>query len=195
MANPDNSIIAQLQNLNTARELMPNLTDWGVKDFSCSIHSLGMTYLTLLGNHLGYVGVAEVPTPKNGQYAYIGDDIRSDSVWFNRETRLPTLIAEFERYSGVIDQSKLESKVKNLLLAHNRWDGKPEYLVLAYWTKGISSFPKYENLQQIISKGFKTPAQEPVEGTSRQKLLLLQFWMRENSDQKLYLSEIVVRGN
>lgn len=190
---PDTSIVAQLQSLETARELMPILTDWGIKDFSCSIHSLGMTYLTLLGNHLGYVGVAEVPIERSGQYANIGNDVRSDSIWFNRD-RLPILIAEFERYSGDSDQSKLESKVKNLLLAHNRWDKKPEYLVLVYWTKGLPSFPNYETLREIINKGFKTSAQEFVEGTNRRKLLFLQFVMRENN-HLLSLSEIVVRGN
>jgi hypothetical protein len=191
----ENPIISQLKSLKTASELMPILTDWGITDFSLSIHSLGMTYLTLLGNHLGYVGVAEVPTPKSGKYAHIGDDIRSDAVWYDRQTCVPILVAEFERYNGSTDQSKLEGKVKNLLIAQHRWGETVKYLVLAYWTKGLTSLPQHTNLQQIITRGFLTPAKELVIGTSTKQLLLLQFVMRENNNGLLYLSEIMMRGN
>jgi hypothetical protein len=96
---------------------------------------LGISYLTLLGDRLGYVSVTEVPAPCTGKYAYVGNDIRSDAVWFNRLTKEPSAITEFERYSGKEDNLKLENKAKNLLLAYHRWSVKAELLILAYWTK------------------------------------------------------------
>ncbi|MGV0107600.1 hypothetical protein NSTCB13_06490 [Nostoc sp. DSM 114160] len=193
----ESAITTELQNLKTAQNLLPiwNI-QWGVEDLGLSIHSLGMTYLALLGNHLGYVGVAEVQALQKGQYAYIGDDVRSDAVWFDQTTHSPFLIAEFERYSSVEDQSKLEGKVKNLLLAQHRWQETAELLLLAYWTKRLISPPEHSNFQQIINRGFETQAKERVKGSSRGQLLVLEFAMRKNINPSIYhLSEIILREN
>ncbi len=109
-------IVAQISNLETAQELLPIWTDWGIEDRGVLIHSLGVTYLTLLGNRLNYVSVTEVPAPCEGKYDRVGNEIRSDAVWFDRITQAPIAIAEFERYSGKEDNLKLENKVKNLYL-------------------------------------------------------------------------------
>lgn len=163
-----------------AQELVPLWTKgWGVKDRGVLIHSLGVTYLTLLGNRLNYVSVTEVPSPYEGKYACVGNEIRSDTVWFDPITQAPIAIAEFERYSGKEDNLKLENKVKNLLLAHYRWSVKAELLILAYWTKKLTS-PHGLQLQKIIDRGFVTPAGENVAGSRTSKLFLFQFVMREN---------------
>jgi hypothetical protein len=187
--------ITELQNLKTAQELLPIWTDlWGIEDTGLSIHSLGMTFLTLLGNYLGYVGVAEVPALQKGNYAHIGGDVRSDSVWFDKTTHLPVLIAEFERYSEAADQSKLEGKIKNLLLAQHRWHETAEILLLTYWSKKLISPPEHSNFQQIVYRGFHTPAKEWVKGSSG-RLVILEFFMREKSNRLLYLSDIIHREN
>lgn len=186
-------IVAQIGNLETAQELVPIWTkDWGVKDRGVLIHSLGVTYLTLLGNRLNYVSVTEVPAPYQGKYARVGNEIRSDAVWFDRITQAPIAIAEFERYSGKEDNLKLENKVKNLLLAHHRWSVKAELLILAYWTKKLTS--SNSKLHRIIHQGFVTPAGENITGSRTSKLFLFQFVMRENRDL-LYLADILTREN
>ena len=172
-------IVAQIGNLETAQELVPIWTkEWGVKDRGVLIHSLGVTYLTLLGNRLNYVSVTEVSSPDRGKYACVGNEIRSDAVWFDRITQAPIAIAEFERYSGKEDNFKLENKVRNLLLAHHRWSVKAELLILAYWTKKLTS--SNSKLHRIIHQGFVTPAGENITGSRTSKLFLFQFVMREN---------------
>lgn len=188
------SIIAtELQNFQTA-EILPILTDWGVQDEGVCIHSLGVTFLTILGHRLGYVAVAEMPAPKQGKYAHVGDDVRSDSVWFDRASRYPLLIAEFERYNGFVDKTKLEGKVNNLLLAQHRWNETAELLMLAYWTKGLVSLPEHAELGQIIKRGFETQAKERVFGCMKGKLVFFQFVMRETRDGLLHLAQIIHRG-
>ena len=187
-----NKIITEISDLETARKLLPIWTDWGIEDYGVLIHSLGVTYLTLLGDRLGYVSVAEVPAPCKGQYAFVGDNVRSDSVWFERTTQVPLMIAEFERYSGKEDGSKLENKVRNLLLAQHRWETKAELLILAYWTKKLVSLPQNLKLDQIIKQGFTTKAGEIVKGNRKGRLFLFQFFMKEKNNL-LYLSNILTR--
>lgn len=192
--NSEKTIVAELQNLQMARAILPIWTDWGVQDEGVSIHSLGVTFLTTLGHRLNHIAVNEMPAPKQGRYAHVGDDVRSDSVWFDRTRQFPLLIAEFERYSGSSDKTKLEGKVKNLLLAQHRWNKAAEFLVLAYWTKGLLSLPEHANLQQIVKGGFETSARERVFGCTKGKLVFIQFVMREKQGNLLYLSDIIQRG-
>jgi hypothetical protein len=67
------TLVAELQNLQTAREILPIWTDWGVQDEGVSIHSLGVTFLTTLGYQTDHVAVNEIPAPKQGRYAHVGD--------------------------------------------------------------------------------------------------------------------------
>src|SRR5262249_28080362 len=91
----------------------------GVADTSCALHSIGMTYWNLLGTMFGFDAIAEMPAPAEGAYAFVGDDVRNDSVWFEPTTDLPSVLVEFERYSGQLDEGKLAGKVNSLLLAHH----------------------------------------------------------------------------
>lgn len=185
---------AKLQDLQLVREVLPMWTDWGVEDSGVLIHSLGITLLTAVGQHLGYVAISEVPTPCQGAFAYIGD-VRSDSVWFDRTSRAPVLIAEFERYSGSDEHKlKLENKVKNLLLAQHLCSATSTgFLLLAYWTKGLASLPNHTELQQIIQHGFETRSKQKVLGCNS-RLLFLQFVMHENQKNLLHLTKIIARG-
>ena len=182
-------------NVDVAQQLLPIWTDWGIADVSCSIHSLGTSFITLLGNKLGYVSVSEFPVPRLGQYANTGDEIRCDSVWFERKRQTPILIAEFERYNGISDQRKLEGKVKNLLLAHQRWGKEPQWLVLAYWTQGLASLPTHTRFENIIQHGFETPERLRVPGTNKGRLLCLQFINEEHSQKYFRLTKIIQRGS
>lgn len=173
---------------------MPILTDWGVQDSGIWVHSLGCSLWTLLGSRLGFVSTSEAPAPARGPYGFVGVDVRSDSVWFDRESREPRLLLEFERYGGLIDAGKLSGKVKNLLLAHHRWAEAAELLVLAYWTNGLASLPQHSKLVRVIREGFDTPARERVYGSSEVSLLFFQFVMREDRDGLLRLTEIIERG-
>jgi hypothetical protein len=104
------------------------------------------------------------------------------------------LLAEFERYSGQIDESKLSAKVENLLLAHHRWGEKPECLVLAYWTKSLRDLPDHDSLAYRFRRGFQTSAMERVDGSSSGILLVYQFILREADPGCWRLDQVKERG-
>lgn len=184
-------IESALQNMEQARSLMPILTDWGVQDSGVSIHSLGVTFLTLLGRELGFIPACEFPALSQGDYAHVGEDVRSDVIWFNSESRTPVLIGEFERYTSPDDQRNLQGKVENLLLAHHRWGAKSSLLLLAYWTKSVVSSPDRSALKQKLRQGFETPSRQRVAGTQQGQLLCVRFALRENQ-QAWYLHKIML---
>jgi hypothetical protein len=100
---------ADLLAMRQARELFPLWTSRGLPDGT--IHSAGISLLTALGQTLGYESYCEMPAPRQGHYAHVGDDVRSDSAWFNRSTGTAILLAEFERYSGIVDEGGLLAKI------------------------------------------------------------------------------------
>jgi hypothetical protein len=190
----DKVLRKRLCSLDIAREIMPIWTDWGAKDIGVWVHSLGCAFWTALGQKLGYVALSEAPTLPQGQYADAGTGVRSDSLWFDRETRKPKLILEFERYVGIGDSEKLMGKVQNLLLAHHRWEETSEILVLAYWTKGLASSPQHSSLSKAIREGFETESKQRVQGSYKGQILFFQFVMHEEKDGVLRLHEIIERG-
>jgi hypothetical protein len=127
-------------------------TEWGVRDAGHLVHSLGCTLLTAVGRDLGFAAVSEVPAPRQGILANVDQDVRSDSVWFDRSTRHVALVAEFERYSG--KQKDLSPKVETLLLAQQRWECPNATLLLAYWSVGLVTLPDHDVLRSIVRGGF-----------------------------------------
>jgi hypothetical protein len=178
--------------MRQARELFPLLTTAGLPDGT--VHSAGISLLTALGQTLGYEAYCEMPAPRKGRYAYVGDDVRSDSAWFDRGTARPALLAEFERYSGPTDEGGLMAKVKNLLLAHHRWGEMPECVVLAYWTKSLRDLPDHDALAAVYRRGFQTRAMEPVDGTPAGALSMYQFILKETDPGCWRLDQVKERG-
>lgn len=178
--------------MRQALESFPLWTSQGLPDGT--VHSAGVSLLTVLGQTLGYEAYCEMPAPRKGRYAHVGDDVRSDSAWFDRNTARPVLLAEFERYSGQMDEGGLQTKVKNLLLAHHRWGEMPECVVLAYWTKSLRQLPDHNALVHIYRRGFQTRAMEPVDGTSSGALFLYQFILKEADSGYWRLDQVRERG-
>jgi hypothetical protein len=183
---------SELLALQQARESFPLWTSRGLPEGT--IHSAGISLLTTLGQSLGYEAYCEMPAPRKGRYAHVGEDVRSDSAWLDRNTGFPALLAEFERYSGLIDEGCLITKVKNLLLAHHRWGEMAECLVLAYWTKSLRDLPDHDALAGIFRRGFQTRAMEPVDGSSNGALLVYQFILRGTDPGCWRLDQVKERG-
>ena len=182
----------QLVTLDAASELLPIWTDWGVQDSQVWVHSLGVSLWTLRGQQLGQVAMCEAPVPLSIPYSEAG--VRLDSVWFDRGTHQPLLLAEFERYEGLQDMEKLAGKVRNLLIAHRRWGEAAAVMTLSYWTKGLASLPPHAEFQRIFREGFVTAARERVAGSAKGELIFFQFVMSEGPDNRLRLSKIIPRG-
>ncbi len=187
-------ILKAIEDKDFVRHSFPMMSDWGVKDEDTLIHSLGCSYWMELGHHLGYSGVVEVPAPLT--YAIRSNhDVRSDAVWFDKKTRKPNLVVEFERYSGTnSDQIKLTDKVKNLLLAHRRWNLEPDFVVLAYWTNGLKTLPDHKGLKTLFEQGFNLFNGEFVEGSNTRQLLLLNFVFQSDKQGTHRLVDVIKRG-
>ncbi len=182
----------QLAPIDAARELLPIWTDWGVQDSQVWVHSLGVSFWTLRGRQLGHVAMCEAPAPAGAPHSEVG--FRLDSIWIDRRTQRPLLLAEFERYEGQQDAAKLSGKVQNLLIAHRRWDETASILTLSYWTKGLATLPPHAEFQRMFRDGFITAARERVMGSVKGQLLFFQFVLSEGQDNRLRLTHIIPRG-
>jgi len=178
--------------VDAARSHLPMWTEWGVRDAGHLIHSLGCTYLTALGRELGFASISEVPAPREGPFAHVEEDVRSDSVWFDATTRRVALVAEFERYAG--RHKDLSSKAESLLLAHHRWASEDAVLVLAYWSIGLVNLPDHRALRELVSGGFQATGGVPVPGQSSARVLFYQFVVQEGPDGLFRLSSVFRRG-
>ncbi len=178
--------------IEAAASHLPMWTVWGVRDIGHLVHSLGCTFLTDVGRDVGFTSVCEVPAPREGPLAHVEEDVRSDSVWFDRSTRRVALVAEFERYAG--KQKDLSPKVETLLLAHHRWGCEEATLLLAYWSVGLVSLPEHDGLRNIVRGGYSATGGVRVPGNSRVKLIFYQFVVRAGQDGLLRLESILRRG-
>jgi hypothetical protein len=178
--------------VEAASSHLPMWTEWGVRDAGHLVHSLGCTFLTAAGRDLGFAAISEVPAPREGPLAHVEEDVRSDSVWFNRTTKRVALVAEFERYAG--KQKDLSPKVETLLLAQHRWDCENALLLLAYWSVGLVTLPDHDSLRSIARLGFNATGGVRVTGNPKARLIFYQFVVRAGQDGLLRLENIIRRG-
>lgn len=178
--------------VEAASSHLPMWTEWGVRDVGHFVHSLGCTFLTAAGRDLGFTAVSEVPAPREGPLAHVEEDVRSDSVWFDRSTKRVALVAEFERYAG--KQKDLSPKVETLLLAQHRWGCENATLLLAYWTVGLVTVPDHDSLRGIARGGFGARGGVRVPGNPNARLIFCQFVVRAGQDGLLRLENIIRRG-
>ncbi len=188
------AIRKETSELSLAKRHLGLWTDRGVADTSCALHSIGMTYWNLMGTIAGFDAIAEMPAPAEGVFGFVGDDVRNDSVWFPSGLDLPTVLVEFERYSGQTDEGKLAGKVSSLLLSYHRWQNSPKTLILAYWTKGLAALPDHGALRQRLKLGFETSAKERVSGASDADILFFQFVLQSTDDTRWRLTQVIERG-
>ena len=182
------------EQLKIAAELFPQAVIRGLTDFSCNIHSFGCSYWTALGHRTGFSAICELPAPNVGVAALMGDNVISDSAWFQKTQDHPDVLVEFERYSDAADAGKLLSKVQNLLLGYWRWSQQPKLLVLAYWSKGLRNLPDHHAMRETIRKGFTTVARENVPGSRQVSIRFLHFVFEEVPAQRWKLTRIIERG-
>lgn len=188
------AIRKETSELSLAKRHLGLWTNRGVADASCALHSTGMTYWNLMGTMFGFDAITEMPAPTQGAYGYVGDDVRNDSAWFASGADTPSVLVEFERYSGQSDEGKITGKVSSLLLAHHRWQNAPKILVLAYWTKGLAALPDHDALRRRLKQGFETGAKERVSGATDAALLFFQFVLQSTDNTRWRLTQVIERG-
>lgn len=181
--------------LAIAADLFPQAAIRGLADFSCNIHSFGCSYWTALGHRSGFSAICEMPAPNAGVAASMGDNVISDSAWFQKTEDQPEVLVEFERYSDLDDEGKLLVKAQNLLLGYWRWGQRPHLLVLAYWSKGLRNLPNHRSMRDMIRNGFVTTAREKVPGAPAAGIRFFQFVFEELPRELWKLARIIERGS
>ena len=146
MADPAAGLRVELDRLDVARRDFPIWTEWGVADESHAVHSLGLSYLVRVGQELGYVAASEFPVA--------GHHVRADAVWWDRTTRQPVAVFEFERLK---DGSELIGKTHNLMRAWHATGRAPVLLGLVFWQKHFyaGSSERVSGLWRELERGFR----------------------------------------
>jgi hypothetical protein len=163
--------------LAVAREQFPMVTDWGVEDFSETIHSIGMNYLTSIGKTGGRLAVSEYPVRLSTAQSELAEApafVRPDVVWWDRQTRHIELIGEFERCEvNSMKRQVLNEKVRNLLLAHRAIGVVPRILLLMLWAVSGTQIQAVGEFQSLIRSGFRTPGGVRIAGLDPESRLVV----------------------
>ncbi len=164
------SLCAEFKTLTFAREAFPMLTDWGVEDFSHTIHSLGCNYLSALGRQLGHWAISDYPVRVPGHAGV--HSIRPDVVWWSREKTEVALLGEFERFEPRC-KSKFLDKARNLLQAHQALGEGPRILLLVGWTLSGTECGAMEEVRTLVHTGFRPDNAIPVPGLGAESAFVL----------------------
>jgi hypothetical protein len=164
-----NKIIKEFNTLSFISEAFPMLTDWGVEDFSLTIHSMGCNYLSALGRSLDFWAMSEYPVRllKNGS-----GSIRPDAVWWKKPDRDIILLGEFERFDPSC-KNKIVKKAKNLIKAHYEVGETPRLLVLMVWTMAGNDLSFLKSVQKLANDGFRTSHGKLIQGIGSSSMFMV----------------------
>lgn len=144
-------IAEELRTMAFARAHFPMLTEWGVDDFSTTIHSLGCNYLAALGRQLGCWAMTEYPvrmaSDSNNRV------IRPDVVWWERPGSNIILLGEYERYEAG-KEAKLFEKAQHLIGAFHQLGGNAKALLLLAWTAAGADLSFLDGVRRLGYEGF-----------------------------------------
>lgn len=167
----------------------PVLMNHGLRDSDVFMHSVGCSVWNTLGHELGYMAVVEGPAP-----AASGDNIRTDAVWFEKETVKPRVLIEFERYDGSgRGMAKLVEKLTNLMEASWRWEHEPDLLVLSAWSSGLVSAPDFLSLEDLYRQGASNSKGVRIPTPPTGSLLLHRMVLQPGVDDLLRLKHMNFR--
>lgn len=165
-------IKSEFKNGEIRDNMFPMMTKFGVRDYSETVHSLGLNYITAIGRQIeGISAISECPVDPNKTYnnyslvaaeeseGYgdkLSDEVRPDSIWFSKESNEPILICEFERYEkGKRKDLKIKEKIENLLIAYHQLGGNVQLILFVYWSYSTEN-PKYiDECISILDNGFR----------------------------------------
>ncbi|KAJ51233.1 hypothetical protein BD780_003479 [Clostridium tetanomorphum] len=194
-------------------KLFPMMTKFGVRDYSETVHSLGLNYITAIGRefnevvslseypvypHVAIKGYNEFKIAENNEVygvskANIISQVRPDSVWFDKFENTPVLICEFERYENNRRKDKmLKEKIQNLLVAYHQLGSNVPYILFVYWSySGIAAEGISEYIS-ILDDGFKTSDGKNVAGiNSRRTKYLVYHAIAKGNKENLTINQWV----
>ncbi|WP_143177657.1 hypothetical protein [Cystobacter ferrugineus] len=148
----ERALRAEFETLAFAKSDFPMLTDWGVEDFSVTIHSLGCNYLSALGRKVGCWAMSEYPVRVS--LGGTGYSVRPDVAWWSRPTPAVALLGEFERFEP--GQRNLIGKARNLLRTHHELGEEPRVLLLMAWAIAGTDLRGLDEVRAVSHDGFRT---------------------------------------
>jgi hypothetical protein len=182
---------AEFAGLAFARSEFPMLTDWGVEDYSETVHSCGMNYLAALGRHHGRWALSEYPVAVPG-LSEDGSFVRLDAVWWSRPAGRAELLAEFERYEpGAAKRSIVAEKARHLLLAHHQLPPGPRLLLLCVWAVSGKVPGRLDELRDLTRRGFRL-ADRWIPGVGADSRFVIATPVFSEAGGRLYLREVLL---
>ncbi len=162
----------------------------GVVDYSETIHSLGINYLTAIGRVSGCLAASEYPVfvPQDHRFAPLGE-VRPDTIWFDRNY-CPVLLGEFERYDRG-KKDKLRQKVENLVIGYHQMDSKVKDLLLIFWAKGNENPGDIRPVISAVFNGFIRNGHAVPGISSNSNLYLFKCIMKTLDNIHFMIGEII----
>lgn len=154
-------------------ELFPMFTTFGVRDYSETVHTMGLNYITAIGRSIeGVTAISECPVypyssmynkynfdvvaESSGEYKFSNEpEVRPDSIWYSKVDNRPLLVSEFERYENSRQKNnKLEEKIQNLLISYHQLGGDIPLILFVYWTYSKVTPGDISKYISIFDEGF-----------------------------------------
>lgn len=191
-------------------ELFPMMTTFGVRDYSETVHSLGLNYITAIGRTIDEIAavsecsvypyesiyhesdmIAESSSSYYGEKKTKDAEIRPDSIWYSRKDNSPILISEFERYEkNRTKNKKLKEKIQNLLIAYHQLGGKVPVILFVYWSYVSVTPGDMSDVISILDKGFTLPNKKFISGIdSRRTSYLVYHCIASGNKENLTLNQ------
>lgn len=213
-----NEVIAfiknELESGKIRKDMFPMMTEFGVRDYSETVHSLGLNYITEVGRHInGVAAVSEYPVyaygdvQKNHYKESVAEEavnysvnnceaVRPDSIWFSKVDNKPVLICEFERYEkNRKKDNKLREKIQNLLIAYHQMGGDIPVILFIYWSYSAVNAAEINEYVSILDTGFKQPNGKIVHGINGVKTTYLVYrCIAAGNNENLKLDQWIEAG-
>ncbi|MBM7649036.1 hypothetical protein JOC78_001989 [Bacillus ectoiniformans] len=187
-------IIQEFKNGKIRDTWFPMLSVSGVRDYSETVHSIGLNYITEIGRQLdGYTAVSEYPVyPINENFGHnITRVVRPDSIWYDKEDLKPVLVSEFERFeNSKAKNDKLREKIENLLIAYHQLGGNLPFILFVYWSHSGVVSKDIEKYISIFDEGFRLPNGIYINGINSFKSDYLVFQaVAKGNKEKLTINQ------
>mgnify|MGYP000846031870 FL=1 len=196
---------------NIRNEMFPMMTQFGIRDYSETVHTVGLNYITAIGRNIeGITSLSECPVYPYSQTGYYGqmvaenqtnyevkvNEVRPDSVWYSKEDNNPILICEFERYEKNRRKDlKVKEKIENLLIAYHQLGGNIPIILFVYWSYAGENPGEIEEYISIFDNGFKKSDGSYIRGINALKTKYLIYrCVASGNDDNLMLNQWVEVG-
>lgn len=172
-------------------EMFPMMTKFGIRDYSETVHTVGLNYITAIGRFVdGVTSLSECPVFPYSERSHYGqmvaesqasyeikvNEVRPDSIWYSKEDNSPILICEFERYEKNRRKDlKIKEKIQNLLLAYHQLGGNVPIILFVYWSYAGENPGDIGEYISILDNGFKKNDGTYVQGINALKTTYLVY--------------------